>query len=57
MTTQHPAVDFDLFAATTRAGSDASWAALRAERAAAWTECNGGFWVLSGYEEVSTRLP
>ena len=56
MTERRPAVDFDLFAAGTRADSDASWAAVRAQRPAGWTDRNGGYWVLSGYEEVAAAF-
>jgi cytochrome P450 len=53
---RQPAVDFDLFAAVTRAESDASWAAVRAQHPVGWTDRNGGYWVLSGYEEVAAAF-
>jgi cytochrome P450 len=53
---RQPAVDFDLFAAVTRAESDASWDDARAQCPAGWTDRNGGYWVLSGYEPVAAAF-
>lgn len=47
-----PIVDFDVFAATTMAESNAAWRALRG-CPVAWTPRNGGHWVISGYEAVA----
>jgi cytochrome P450 len=51
-----PVVDFDLFAATSRDGSDVAWREVREQCPVAWTERNGGHWVVSGYEEVATAF-
>jgi len=47
-----PVVDFDVFAATTMAESNAAWRALRG-CPVAWTHHHGGHWVISGYEAVA----
>ena len=49
-------VDFDLFAATSRDSSDAAWREVREACPVAWTERNGGHWIVSGYEEVATAF-
>ncbi len=54
--TRGPAVEFDLFAAVTRAQSDDSWAHARAQCPVGWTEHNGGYWVVSGYDEVAAAF-
>jgi cytochrome P450 len=54
--TDRPTVDFDLFAAVTRAQSDESWRAPRERCPVAWTEHHGGYWVVSGYEEVAAAF-
>ncbi len=51
-----PTIDFDLFAAVTRAQSDESWRAPRERCPVAWTEHHGGHWVISGYEEVAAAF-
>jgi len=51
-----PTIDFDLFAAVTRAESDESWRAARSQCPVGWTEHNGGYWVVSGYEEVAAAF-
>ena len=52
-----PVVDFDLDAATSRAASDAAWDAVRAAGCpVAWTEHNGGYWVITGYDEVAAAF-
>jgi aryl-alcohol dehydrogenase-like predicted oxidoreductase len=48
-----PEVDFDVFEATTLADSDTSWRELRDAHAVAWTERNGGHWVITRHEEVA----
>jgi cytochrome P450 len=53
-TSRCPVADFDVFAARTLADNDAAWAALPAP--VAWTEHNGGHWVVSGYEEVASAF-
>jgi cytochrome P450 len=55
--TTRPVIDFDLNAATSRAASDAAWAAVRATGCpVAWTEHNGGHWVITGYEQVAAAF-
>jgi len=56
VTDRRPVVDFDLFAAVTRADSDESWRELREQCPVGWTERNGGYWVVSGYEEVAAAF-
>ena len=56
MTTQHPTVDFDLFGAVTPPSSDASWVEPREHCPVAWSERHGGFWVISGYDEVAAAF-
>jgi len=51
-----PTVDFDLFATVTRAQSDESWRVPRERCPVAWTEHHGGYWVISGYEEVAAAF-
>ena len=52
-----PVVDFDLDAATSRAASDAAWDTVRATGCpVAWTEHNGGSWVITGYDEVAAAF-
>jgi cytochrome P450 len=56
VTARRPAVDFDLFGAVTRADSDDSWRAPREQCPVGWTDRNGGYWVVSGYEEVAAAF-
>jgi cytochrome P450 len=52
-----PQIDFDLFGATTRAGSDEAWRAVRDSGCpVAWTEHNGGHWVVSSYDAVAAAF-
>jgi cytochrome P450 len=51
-----PTIDFDLFAAVTRADSDESWREPRERCPVGWTARNGGYWVISGYEEVAAAF-
>jgi len=52
-----PVVDFDLDAATSRRASDDSWAQVRASGyPVAWTERQGGYWVVTGYDEVAAAF-
>jgi cytochrome P450 len=53
---RRPIIDFDLFAAVTRAESDESWREPRERCPVAWTERNGGHWVISGYDEVAAAF-
>lgn len=51
-----PVADFDVFASRTLADNDAAWDALDAVGPVAWTEHNGGHWVISGYDEVAAAF-
>ena len=56
MTDRLPAYDFDLFGAVTHADSDASWVEPREHCPVAWSERHGGFWVISGYDQVAAAF-
>ena len=56
MSIRRPSVEFDLFAAVTRAESDDSWRDARAQCPVGWTEHHGGDWVISGYDEVAAAF-
>lgn len=56
MSDRLPAYDFDLFGAVTRADSDASWTEPREHCPVAWSERHGGFWVISGYDQVAAAF-
>jgi cytochrome P450 len=49
-------VDFDHYAHRSIRDSDDAWRALRERCPVAWTEANGGHWVLAGYEEVAAAF-
>ena len=46
-------VDFDHLTHTTSEGSDEAWRELRTTSPVAWTEANGGHWVVSGFADVT----
>src|SRR4249919_1707945 len=48
-----PVVDFDILAHRSMAESDAAWSELRSKCPVAWTDANGGAWVVSSYETVT----
>jgi cytochrome P450 len=50
---REPVVEFDHLTHTTSAGSNDEWRRLRESHPVAWTEANGGHWVVSGYAEVT----
>jgi len=56
MSDRHPTFDFDLFGPVTRAESDASWVEPRQQCPVAWSDRHGGFWVISGYDEVAAAF-
>lgn len=56
MSDRLPAYDFDLFGTVTRADSDASWTEPREHCPVAWSERHGGFWVISGYDQVAAAF-
>ena len=47
-----PVVDFDHNSLAHSADTVASYRALRETSPVAWSEANGGYWILSGYQEV-----
>jgi cytochrome P450 len=54
---KRPTVDFDLFGSTTLTASDDAWRSVReAACPVAWTEHNGGHWVVSSYDAVAAAF-
>jgi cytochrome P450 len=51
-----PVVGFDLASFKGIAESNAAWAKLRATTPVAWTDDNGGAWIVSSYDAVSDGL-
>ncbi len=51
-----PAFDFDLFGSVTRAESDASWIEPREQCPVAWSDRHGGFWLITGYDQVAAAF-
>lgn len=49
----YPRTDFDHFSHRDRATSDAAWRELRDRCPVAWTDANGGHWVVASYDNVS----
>jgi cytochrome P450 len=56
MAERTPAYDFDLFGPVTRAASDESWIEPREQCPVAWSDRHGGFWVISGYDQVAAAF-
>ncbi len=54
--TKQPLIDFDHYRQRSLAESDRAWRDVRQECPVAWTEANGGHWVISGYQEVATAF-
>jgi cytochrome P450 len=52
MTERCPVVHFDHNSAEHAADPVASYRALRSEHPVAWSDANGGYWVISGYDAV-----
>lgn len=52
----YPRTHFDHFAHHERAQSDEAWRELREQCPVAWTEANGGHWVIAGYASASAAL-
>lgn len=48
-----PVVDFDLAAHNNMADSNAAWDRLRSTTPVAWSDDNGGAWIVSSYDAVS----
>ncbi len=53
---REPTVEFDHFAQRSIGDSDRAWANLRRQCPVAWTEANGGYWVVAGYPEVAAAF-
>ncbi len=51
-----PHVEFDHYGQRSIGQSDAAWNELRERCPVAWTEANGGHWVVSGYPEVAAAF-
>ena len=51
-----PVVDFNVFTHTSLADSDAAWRTVRDRYPVAWTNANGGHWVVAGYDAVTTAF-
>jgi len=51
-----PVVEFDLSTHNRMADSNAAWAELRATNPVAWSDDNGGAWIVSTYELVSAAF-
>ena len=53
---KQPVIDFDHYRQRSLSESDRAWRDLRKECPVAWTEANGGHWVVSRYEEVASAF-
>ncbi|HZP29758.1 MAG TPA: cytochrome P450 [Acidimicrobiia bacterium] len=53
---REPVVDFDHYRHRSIGESDRAWRALRERCPVAWTEANGGHWVVAGYDEVAAAF-
>ncbi|HTU29540.1 MAG TPA: cytochrome P450 [Solirubrobacteraceae bacterium] len=51
-----PVVDFDLSTHNSMQSSNAAWDALRTAAPVAWSDDNGGAWIVSSYEAVTTAF-
>jgi cytochrome P450 len=51
-----PRVDFDHYRHRSIDESDRAWRSLREQCPVAWTEANGGHWIVAGYEEVASAF-
>jgi cytochrome P450 len=51
--TKQPLIDFDHYRQRSLSESDRAWRDLREKCPVAWTEANGGHWVIAGYQEVA----
>ena len=56
MSDRSPSVDFDLFGPVNQAESDDAWRAARDQCPVGWTDRDGGYWVVSGYDEVAAAF-
>jgi cytochrome P450 len=50
---RQPVIDFDHYRQRSLSESDGAWQRVRAQCPVAWTEANGGHWVVAGYQEVA----
>jgi len=53
---QAAVIDFDHYRQRSLSESDRAWRDLRKECPVAWTEANGGHWVVSRYQEVASAF-
>jgi cytochrome P450 len=53
---REPRVDFDHYGHRSIGESDRGWRALRQRCPVAWTDANGGHWVVAGYQEVAAAF-
>jgi cytochrome P450 len=53
---RRPVVEFDHFAHRSLSESDEAWRDLRERCPVAWTEANGGHWIVTRYDEVATAF-
>jgi cytochrome P450 len=53
---REPHAEFDHYGQRSIGQSDAAWKELRERCPVAWTEANGGHWVVSGYPEVAAAF-
>jgi cytochrome P450 len=56
MSDRQPTVAFDVFAPVNRAESDDTWREARERCPVGWTDRDGGYWVVSGYDEVAAAF-
>jgi cytochrome P450 len=50
---RQPVIDFDHYRQRSLSESDSAWRSVREQCPVAWTEANGGHWVVSSYQEVA----
>ena len=53
---RRPLIDFDHYRQRSLSESDTAWRRAREQSPVAWTEANGGHWVVSGYREVASAF-
>jgi cytochrome P450 len=53
---KQPVIDFDHYRQRSLSESDLAWREVRRECPVAWTEANGGHWVVSSYQEVASAF-
>jgi cytochrome P450 len=53
---KQPLIDFDHYAQHSLSESDRAWRQVRGDCPVAWTEANGGHWVISSYQAVASAF-